>query len=96
MEYDNKNRFSLWPNRKKREGKKDADFDGSINVTCSGCGQSHDYWINGWNKKSDAREGAPSLSGSIKPKNGKPQQQDSAPAGARRSMKDDMDDTIPF
>ena len=32
MAYDNTNRGSIWGNKKKRPGKQDADFTGSLNV----------------------------------------------------------------
>jgi hypothetical protein len=45
QKYDNTNRGSIWDNRsKKREGKKDPDFSGVLNVG----GQDHNIslWIN--------------------------------------------------
>jgi len=90
-QYDDKNRFSIWPNRKKREGKKDPDFTGSINV------DGHDYWIDAWKKSTDAKENAPSLSGTVKRKDSRPQSAGAAPKATSRTSNDDMDgDAIPF
>ena len=96
MEYDQTNRGSCWPNKKKRPDKKDPDFTGSINV------DGHDYWFDAWRKPEGAKENAPSLSFKVKRKDGKPQEQSvAASAPTRRgsmkdSMTDDMDDLIPF
>jgi hypothetical protein len=83
-EYDNTNRFSLWPNREKREGKQDADFTGTINV------DGKEYWINGWKKKADANPKAPSLSGTIRAKDEAHQE------GMAQAQAAVQDDDIPF
>ena len=57
--YSNENRWTLNKNDKKREGKQDADYTGSVNIN------GVEYWINGWVK--DGRSGK-FISGSIKPK----------------------------
>jgi len=89
--FDDRNRGSIWANKKKREGKQDPDFTGSLNV------DGKDYWVSAWKRKPDARDSAPALSFSVKQKDGKPQQQENAPSAPRRSMKEDMDgDEIPF
>ena len=80
------NSGSVFKNERKREGKKDADYTGSINV------DGVEYWINGWLKKS---EGKPSwLSLSVSPKEKKPPK-DSA---VKDFYQDDLDneDDIPF
>jgi hypothetical protein len=90
--FDDTNRGSCWPNKKKRPDKKDPDFTGSINV------DGHDYWFDAWRKSPDAKENAPSLSFRVRRKDGKPQaaaQEAVAPA-SRASMKDALDDEIPF
>ncbi len=91
--FDDKNRGSVWPNKKKRDGKQDPDFTGSLNV------DGKEYWVSAWKKKPDAKEGAPSLSFSVKPKDSK-SQEETRPAvpqeGRRASMKDALDDDIPF
>lgn len=66
MAYDNTNRGSIWPNKKKRPGKQDADFTGSLNVN------GVEYWVNAWKRKEDASPDAPSLSFSIRPKEDQP------------------------
>ncbi len=63
--FDNTNRFAIWPNRDKRPDKQDADFTGTINI------DGVEYWMNAWKRKPDAKEGAPSLSGSVKRKGDK-------------------------
>jgi hypothetical protein len=92
VEYDQTNRGSCWPNKKKRPDKKDPDFTGSINV------DGHDYWFDAWRKPEGAKENAPSLSFRVKRKDGKPQEATpaAAPEGRRASMKDALDDEIPF
>ncbi len=59
MSYDNSNRFAIWPNDRKREGKQDADFTGELDVN------GVKFWVNAWKRKPDAKTGAPSLSGTI-------------------------------
>jgi len=91
-EYDNTNRGSIWKNEKKREGKQDADFTGSLDVN------GVQYWVNAWKRKEGAADKAPALSFSIRPK--EDQQTDQrAPADKTRngaSRNSDMDDDIPF
>lgn len=93
--FDETNRGSIWPNRKK-EKDTHPDFTGQINV------DGKDYWVSAWKKKPDARDNAPSLTFSVKPKDGQPPKSNdsisnetSAPA-RRGSMKDSFDDEIPF
>lgn len=102
MAYDNTNRGSIWKNEKKRAGKQDADFTGSLNVN------GVEYWVNAWKRKEDAAEKAPALSFSIRLKDEQGQQQESIsqratatirkpdPISSGRSLKEDMDDDIPF
>ena len=42
-EYDNRNRFTLFKNTRKREGKKDPDFNGTFTDK-----NGDEYWINAW------------------------------------------------
>jgi hypothetical protein len=98
MAFDNTNRGSIWPNKKKRPDKQDADFTGSINVN------GVEYWINAWKRKEGASPDAPSLSFTVRPKDA----QQEAPAGQRaaprrpdpissgRSLRADLDDDVPF
>lgn len=94
-QFDETNRGSIWPNRKK-EKDTHPDFTGQINV------DGKDYWVSAWKKKPDARENAPSLTFSVKPKDGQvPKHNESTsskPSAATRrgSMKDALDDDIPF
>ena len=93
-EFDNTNRGALWPNKDKAQDTH-ADFTGTINV------DGVEYFLNGWKKKEGAKSGAPSLSVSVKRKDKQPNaggtrpsnERDSAP---RRSVKEDMNDDIPF
>lgn len=41
-EYDNTNKGALFGNDSKREGKKDPDLQGKLNIG------GHDHWISGW------------------------------------------------
>lgn len=93
MEHDNTNRGAIWKNEKKRPGKQDADFNGSLNVN------GVEYWVNAWKRKDDAGPKAPALSFSIRPKEDQGQQP--APMSQRAPAKSavnnaDMDDDIPF
>lgn len=81
MSYDNTNRGAIWPNDRMREGKQDPQFTGSLNV------EGREYWVKAWRKKPDAKEGAPSLSFVIDPKD-----EQKAP----NPGPDDFDDDIPF
>ena len=98
--FDPTNRFAIWPNRDKRPDKQDADFTGTINI------DGVEYWLNAWKRKPDAKEGAPSLSGTVKRK-GQPsehpaREQARQAAGLRPDNNydqrgpDDFDDSIPF
>ena len=97
-DFDNTNRGSIWKNEKKREGKQDADFTGSLNVN------GVEYWVNAWKRKEGAADKAPALSFSIRPKDDQGQQaapkRDPISSGrmpAKQSiMPSDMDDDIPF
>ena len=86
MSYDNTNRFSLWPNDRRRDGKQDSHFTGTINV------DGVEYWIDGWKRKPEAKQGAPSLSGTIRRKD----EQKAANPQAQETPQDDFDDSIPF
>lgn len=96
-QFDETNRGSIWPNKRK-EKDTHPDFTGQINI------DGKDYWLNAWKRKPDAREGAPSLTFTVKPKDGQaPKHNDrssSQPRAATRqgSMKDQTfdDPEIPF
>ena len=53
------NSGTLFVNNKKREGKQDADYTGSVKV------DGKEYWLNGWKKEKD---GNVRLSLSFRPK----------------------------
>lgn len=61
-QYDNTNRGSIWKNERKREGKQDADFTGTLNV------DGKEYWVNAWRRKDGASAKAPALTFSIRAK----------------------------
>jgi hypothetical protein len=85
-DYDNTNRGAIWPNDRMREGKKDPEFTGSLDV------EGVEYWVSAWRRKPDAKPGAPSLSLSINRKdaNRAPNPQLEVP------QEPDFDDDIPF
>lgn len=62
MAYDNTNRGAIWPNTKMRPDKQDPHFTGNLNVN------GQEFYVNAWKKGPDAKNEAPSLSFSIKPK----------------------------
>lgn len=90
-EYDNTNRFTLNKNTNKRDGKRDADYVGSVNVN------GQEFWLNGW--ITNGKNG-PFISGSIRPK--EPRQEQSIPPRrdpritSGRDLRDDMNDEVPF
>ena len=79
-QFDDSNRGALFKNDRKTEPNH-SDYNGSINVG------GHDYWLNAWLKTS--RDGKKFMSLSVKLKDGKP------PAPTK-SVKEEMDDEIPF
>lgn len=91
-DYDNNNRGALWPNREKASDTH-ADFTGTINI------EGVEYFLNGWKRKPDASDKAPSLSVSVKRKdkqpNAAPAKQDPISSG-RPQSRDAMSDDIPF
>lgn len=93
-DYDDRNRGSIWKNEKKTTDKH-PDFTGSLNV------DGRDYWVSAWKRKEGASAKAPALSFSVKPKDGQePKHNESSnkPSAVTRrgSMKDEMDDEVPF
>ena len=95
--YDDSNRGALFRNERK-ETDKHPDYKGSINVS------DHDYWISACLKES--HDGEKYLSLCVQLKDGRPapvaagrKDEDFGSANGaprRRSMKDTMDDEIPF
>jgi len=86
-EYDNTNRGAIWPNDRMREGKKDPEFTGSLNV------DGVEYWVSAWKRKPDAKVGAPSLSFSV---NRKDTNRAPNPAKEQPVVDDPFRDEIPF
>lgn len=86
IEYDNTNSGALFKNDDKREGKKDPDYKGSVNV------DGVDYWVSSWINTSKAGQKYMSLK--LKAKEPR---QESAPAKAPVAAgNDDPNDDIPF
>ena len=85
-EYDNKNRFTLFRNTKKREGKNDADFNGTFTDE-----NGREYWMNAWTT-SPKNGGDKFLSGSIKVK----EKKEDAPASRAAPRAKMAEDEIPF
>lgn len=85
MPFDNTNRGAIWKNRDKKEDKH-PDFKGSLNI------DGVDYWVSAWKRKDDAPNNQPALSFTVKPKD----EQASAKPAARQTVREDMDDEIPF
>jgi hypothetical protein len=52
-EFDNTNRFALFPNKNMREDKNDPDLSGFINI------DGQDYWFKGWTSYN--RDGSPKV-----------------------------------
>lgn len=84
-EYDNRNRFTLFKNTRKREGKKDPDFNGTF--TDEG---GREYWINAWTTTPKSG-GDKFLSGSVSLK-----EQTRSPAPPPAQKKIELDDEVPF
>jgi len=80
-QYSNENRGAIWPNDKMRPDKQDPHFTGSLNVG------GVEYWVSAWKKRPDAKPGSPSLSFTVKAKDGQ---------RAPNPGPDEFDDEIPF
>ncbi len=91
-QFDNTNRGSIWKNEKKREGKQDADFTGSINI------EGVEYWLNGWRRKEGAAAKAPAMTFTVRRKGALPAAaiDDEGEVRPRKSAKEEMSDDIPF
>jgi len=93
-DFDDRNRGQIWKNEKKSTDKH-PDFTGRLNV------DGKEYWVSAWKRKEGASARAPALSFSVKPKDGqepKHNETSSKPSAATRrgSMKDALDDDVPF
>ena len=83
-EYDNKNTFTLFRNNKKREGKNDADFNGTFTDA-----DGNEYWLNAWSKTPKSG-GEKFLSGSVRPKQARQE------SSAQVTKRAELDDEVPF
>lgn len=85
--YDNTNQGAIWKNKKK-EKQTHPDFTGQINVN------GVEYWLNGWLRGADAKQDAPAMKFTVRPKTG------TMPVaktdGKNVSSRQEMDDEIPF
>lgn len=84
-EYDNTNRFTLFRNNRKRDGKKDADFNGTFTDQ-----DGKEYWMNAWST-TPKNGGEKFLSGSIRLKEA---QNDAPPVREQKRVQ--LDDDVPF
>lgn len=88
QQYDDTNRGALFGNKNKREGKKDPDLQGKIDVGGT------EYWISGWFKTYE-KDGETRQMVSLAL--GDPVEQKAKPAPAKRGGAfDGMRDDIPF
>lgn len=84
VQYDNRNRIVVFRNNRKREGKKDADFNGTLTDE-----NGREFWVNLWT--TDPENGKEKfLSGSVRLKD--------APREQPRVLapKKELDDEVPF
>lgn len=84
-DYDNRNRFTLFRNNRKRDGKKDPDFNGTFTDD-----NNVEYWISAWST-APKNGGEKFLSGLVKRK-------ETAPLATRpkAAANAGMDDEVPF
>jgi hypothetical protein len=71
MTYDNTNRGTIATNTRKSKDT-DADITGSINI------DGKEFWLNGW-KKTNSRDSSTFYSLSVKPKEARREERQSAP-----------------
>ena len=84
--FDNTNRGSLFRNDR-REKDSQPEYTGSINI------EGVEYWLSGWVKEG---KGKKFFSLSVKPKEPMTLGHDPAPPARRGSLKDQLDDDLPF
>ena len=61
MQYDNSNRGALWKNDR-REKETHPQLKGSMNVTCSHCSKSTEFWTSAWTSNEGGKKPMVSLS----------------------------------
>jgi hypothetical protein len=88
-EYDNTNKGSLFGNNRKREGKKDPDLQGKLNIN------GEERWISGWfftyEKEGEKKRWINLAIGDVV------QAKREAPEAKKNGNKfDDMEDDLPF
>lgn len=84
-EYDNRNRFTLFKNARKREGKNDPDWNGTFTDE-----SGRECWINAWvTKPKNNPDGEKFLSGSVRLK-------DAPRSQPAPQKKVELDDEVPF
>jgi len=88
VQYDNRGRFTLFRNTKKREGKNDPDFTGTFTDT-----DGTEHWASAWSTRpKNNPDGEKFLAGSMRPKDAPREQPRSEPIQQRVKL----DDEIPF
>ena len=86
-EYDNRNRFVLFKNNRKREGKRDPDWTGTY---WDDDGKEH--WLSGWVNETNNEKKEKFLSGPVKPKD----QQGGSARPQAKAQSSGLNDEMPF
>ena len=86
--YDNTNSGALFKNDDKREGKKDPDYKGSVNV------EGTDYWVSSWINTS--KSGQKYMSLKLKAKEPRADAAPAADKAAPQAFVDDDLSDLPF
>lgn len=87
-EYDNTNSGALFKNDEKREGKKDPDYKGSVNV------EGTEYWVSSW--INTAKSGKKYMALKLKAKESRQESAAPAPVAEKPGTDPEFDDEIPF
>ena len=83
-QYDDTNRGAIWKNHKQREGYRDPQFTGTLNV------EGQDFYISGW-KNEKQGDTQPVLSLSVRKK-----EQNQGNSSANSDAVDDINNDIAF